>query len=97
MFKKIVKLLVLFAGLFNLSKCQMETRKYLSKSYLEDNEMYVYQNFCHLDDNNDCVRIIKMNLRNNDKRMKQYYNIDDNLENRINSDFNDIDINRLME
>ena len=73
MIKKLFKLLFLTFSLVG----GIHQTKYLSTGYVEKNDLYVMQNFCSSEEKN-CIRVIKMNLRNNSKFSKKYHNFNIN-------------------
>ena len=92
MIKKIIKLLLLLTSLFGNSNSEIVQKRYLSKAYKEGNNLFIHQNYCNDINDIHCNRIIKVNLRDNSKKSKQYYKID----NEILKDFKDIDLDRLL-
>ena len=94
MIKKILKFLLLF---FSVLGSNGQRKRYYSNSYLKGNDIYIYQNYCNLEKDN-CFRIYKIDKNEvySDIR-KEYYNIDsiDTIE-EIKKDFEDIELNRLL-
>ena len=76
-FKRLILIMALFFSYIVSPLNTFSVSKFMSKSYLEDNNIYIYNNYCNLD--NKCNEIIKIDLRENSKFSKKYYNLD-NLE-----------------
>ena len=97
MFTKILKIIFL---IFSVSKVNsIEKFKYVSHSYIDDNNVYAIQNYCSKI-NEKCMKVIKIDLRDNSKFIKNYHNLDiNNDEDKvlIKQDFKKINLNKFID
>ena len=95
MFNKILKILFLtFAFVASIHQI-----KYLSSSYLDNNKIYVIQNYCSQEEKN-CTKVIKIDLRDNSKFTKKYHNLNihnDEHKDLIKQDFKKINLNKFID
>ena len=91
MIKKLLYFATILLSLFNVSG-----RRYTTKSYIDNSDIYTIQNYCieNYSVNDNCYTISKSNLNNIEiTKQKTYYNLN---KQKIKNDFNNINLNKLL-
>ena len=74
------------------------TTRHISTSYLDNNKMYIYNNYCNID--RSCNEVFEIDLTEDTQESKKYYNLDKldttTVKDVIRNDFPDINISKFM-
>ena len=74
------------------------TTRYISTSYLDNNKMYIYNNYCNID--RSCNEVFEIDLTEDTQESKKYYDLHTldkgTIKDILNKDFPNMNVSKFM-